>query len=199
MATARSCPRRRREEANIPSPCRPCRSIRSSRWRRQPAGRSGSSSTSSATEASRKDILARAASRELQRAGPHRRLQVLGQRHRDIKNGMTVPPEIRLGMSSTSRPGRPGSSASSEAKARFSENVGPREGHGERQLAGAWTNEQFDPALSWKDVEWIKKIWPGKLIIKGILDRRRRQDRGQARRRRHRGVEPWRASARGAA
>src|SRR5262249_59730673 len=33
-----------------------------------------------------------------------------------------------------------------------------------------WTNEQFDPALNWKDVEWIKKVWPGKLIIKGILD-----------------------------
>ena len=33
-----------------------------------------------------------------------------------------------------------------------------------------WTNEQFDPALNWKDVEWIKKIWPGKIIIKGILD-----------------------------
>ena len=33
-----------------------------------------------------------------------------------------------------------------------------------------WTNQQFDPALNWKDIEWIKKVWPGKIIIKGILD-----------------------------
>ena len=46
----------------------------------------------------------------------------------------------------------------------------PRARRGERQLAGAVDQDQFDPALNWKDVEWIKKYWPGKLVIKGILD-----------------------------
>ena len=98
-------------------------------------------------------------------------LQVLGQRHRDIRNGMTVPPEFRLKniIDIATKPGW----ALSILKGK-SRNFGNLAGHvkGMEDVASLaqWTNNQFDPALNWKDVEWIKKIWPGKLIIKGILD-----------------------------
>ena len=98
-------------------------------------------------------------------------LQVLGQRHRDIRNGMTVPPKLRLGniLDIASKPGW--ALGVLRAKRR---NFGNLAGHVKGmenvgELAG-WVAEQFDPALSWKDVEWIRSIWPGKLVIKGILD-----------------------------
>ena len=99
-------------------------------------------------------------------------LQVLGQRHRDIKNGMTVPPEIRIKniIDIATKPAwaleHPDGQAQDLRQSRR-----PREGHGQRQFARRnGSADQFDPALNWKDVEWIKKIWPGKLILKGILD-----------------------------
>jgi L-lactate dehydrogenase (cytochrome) len=98
-------------------------------------------------------------------------LQVLGQRHRDIHNGMTVPP--RIGLSTI---------AHVLSKPAWIAGVlfGKRKTFGNVQgrIAGTehlssymdWINSQFDQALSWDDVAWIKKHWPGKLIIKGILD-----------------------------
>ncbi|AGK57873.1 FMN-dependent alpha-hydroxy acid dehydrogenase [Hyphomicrobium denitrificans 1NES1] len=98
-------------------------------------------------------------------------LQVLGQRHRDIHNGMTVPPRIR-----------PQTIAHILSKPAWVAGVflGKRKTFGNVQgrIAGTehlssymdWINSQFDQALSWDDVAWIKERWPGKLIIKGILD-----------------------------
>jgi L-lactate dehydrogenase (cytochrome) len=84
---------------------------------------------------------------------------------------MTVPPEIRLNnvIDIASKPAW----AFSILRGR-SKTFGNLAGHvkdmeGVTSLA-QWTNSQFDPALNWRDVEWIKKTWPGKLIIKGILD-----------------------------
>ena len=98
-------------------------------------------------------------------------LQVLGQRHRDVKNGLTVPPELRLGtaLSIASKPAWALSVLGGKRKT-----FGNLAGH----VAGAegaislskWTAEQFDQALSWKDVEWVQSLWPGKLILKGIFD-----------------------------
>ena len=98
-------------------------------------------------------------------------LQILGQRHKDLKNGLSAPPKptlstllnlatkVRwgLGMLGTKRRG-------------FGNIVGHAKGVNDMGNLGAWTAEQFDPALNWGDVEWIKKRWGGKLILKGIQD-----------------------------
>jgi L-lactate dehydrogenase (cytochrome) len=118
-----------------------------------------------------KDILARVANVGCNALVLTVDLQVLGQRHRDIKNGMTVPPEIRLDnlIDIASKPAWAFSILRGKSKT-FGNLAGHVKGmEGVTSLA-QWTNSQFDPALNWKDVEWIKKTWPGKLIIKGILD-----------------------------
>ena len=98
-------------------------------------------------------------------------LQVLGQRHRDIKNGMTVPPEIRIKniIDIATKPAWAWSVLNGKRKT-FGNLAGHVKGMENVNSLAQWTNEQFDPALNWKDVEWIKNIWPGKLILKGILD-----------------------------
>jgi L-lactate dehydrogenase (cytochrome) len=98
-------------------------------------------------------------------------LQVLGQRHADIRNGMTVPPEIRLHniLDIATKPawalsilrGKRTTFGNLEGRVPGMEDV--------NSLAG-WIAGQFDSALNWKDVDWIRSLWPGKLIIKGILD-----------------------------
>jgi L-lactate dehydrogenase (cytochrome) len=98
-------------------------------------------------------------------------LQVLGQRHRDIRNGMTVPPEMRLGnIIDIARKPRWALSILKSKSKTFGNLAGHIEGMEDVTSLAQWTNSQFDPALNWKDVEWIKKVWPGKIIIKGILD-----------------------------
>ena len=98
-------------------------------------------------------------------------LQVLGQRHRDIKNGMTVPPEIRVKniIDIATKPAWAWSVLNGKRKT-FGNLAGHVKGMENVNSLGTWIQSQFDPALSWKDVEWIKSIWPGKLILKGILD-----------------------------
>jgi L-lactate dehydrogenase (cytochrome) len=98
-------------------------------------------------------------------------LQVLGQRHRDIKNGMTVPPQIRLKnvIDVAGKPAWAWSILKGKRKT-FGNLAGHVKGMENVTQLSQWTAQQFDPALNWKDVEWIKSIWPGKLIIKGLLD-----------------------------
>jgi L-lactate dehydrogenase (cytochrome) len=99
-------------------------------------------------------------------------LQVIGQRHRDIKNGMTVPPEIRLSnlIDIGTKPAWALSVLRGKRKT-FGNIAGHYPGmNSDLTVLSKWTAEQFDPTLTWKDVEWIKSIWPGKLILKGILD-----------------------------
>lgn len=98
-------------------------------------------------------------------------LQVLGQRHVDIKNGLSVPPALKV-RNLINMATRPGWVFSVLSGKRWT--FGNLEGHvkgmeGVRSLA-QWVATQFDETLSWKDVEWIRSLWPGKLIIKGILD-----------------------------
>ena len=99
-------------------------------------------------------------------------LQILAQRHKDIRNGLSAPPKMTpknivdmairprwcLGMLGTPR-------------RTFRNIVGHAKGVGDLSSLGSWTSEQFDPRLSWSDVEWIRKQWGGKLILKGILDK----------------------------
>ena len=98
-------------------------------------------------------------------------LQILGQRHRDIKNGMTAPPRLTiknlinmalhprwcLGMLGT-------------RNYQFGNVIGHAKGVGDLTSLGAWSAEQLDPTLSWDDIAWIKSLWPGNLILKGIMD-----------------------------
>jgi L-lactate dehydrogenase (cytochrome) len=98
-------------------------------------------------------------------------LQVLGQRHCDIRNGMTVPPEIRLGnlIDIATKPAWAVSILRGKRKT-FGNLAGHVKGMENVKSLAQWTADQFDPTLSWKDVEWVKSLWPGKLILKGILD-----------------------------
>ena len=118
-----------------------------------------------------KDLLMRAAAAKCSALVLTVDLQVLGQRHRDIRNGMTVPPEFRLKniIDIAGKPGWLWSIMRSRSKT-FGNLAGHVKGMENVSSLAQWTNQQFDPALNWKDLEWIKKVWPGKLIIKGILD-----------------------------
>ena len=98
-------------------------------------------------------------------------LQILGQRHRDIKNGMTVPPELRLGnlIDIATKPAWALGILRGKRKI-FGNIAGHIKGMENVNSLTQWISGQFDPRLNWKDVEWIKSLWPGKLILKGILD-----------------------------
>lgn len=98
-------------------------------------------------------------------------LQVLGQRHKDIRNGLSAPPKPTLAnlINLMTKPrwclGMLGTRRRS-----FGNIVGHAQGVGDLSSLSSWTAEQFDPGLSWADVEWVKKRWGGKLILKGIMD-----------------------------
>jgi len=98
-------------------------------------------------------------------------LQILGQRHRDIKNGMTVPPEIRLKnvIDIATKPAWAWSILNGKRKT-FGNLAGHVKGMEDVNSLSQWTAQQFDPTLNWRDIEWVKSLWPGKLILKGIMD-----------------------------
>jgi L-lactate dehydrogenase (cytochrome) len=98
-------------------------------------------------------------------------LQVLGQRHCDLRNGMTVPPKITLNnlIDITSKP-RWALSVWRGKRKTFGNLAGHVRGMENVRSLAQWTAGQFDPSLSWKDVEWIRDLWPGTLVLKGLLD-----------------------------
>ena len=98
-------------------------------------------------------------------------LQILGQRHKDLKNGLSAPPKPTLAnlINLATKPrwclgmlGTP--------RRQFGNIVGHVKGVDDMGSLSDWTAKQFDPALSWDDVAWIKQRWGGKLILKGIQD-----------------------------
>src|SRR5258706_568972 len=98
-------------------------------------------------------------------------LQIQGQRHRDLKNGLAVPPRLTLstffdilrkpGWALNVLRGRRKSFGNLEGRIPDAKSL---------TTLSQWIAGQFDPTLSWKDVEWVKKLWGGKLVLKGILD-----------------------------
>jgi L-lactate dehydrogenase (cytochrome) len=98
-------------------------------------------------------------------------LQVIGQRHQDIKNGMTVPPEWSLSklIDFASKPAWVAGVLRGKRRS-FGNIVGHVKGTEDLTKLSEWTASQFDTSLNWKDIDWIRSIWPGKLILKGILD-----------------------------
>ena len=98
-------------------------------------------------------------------------LQILGQRHKDIRNGMSAPPKLTV-PNIINLMGKPRwcYHMMKTKRRTFGNIVGHAKNVTDLSSLGAWTAEQFDPRLSWDDVAWIKKRWGGKLIIKGLLD-----------------------------
>jgi L-lactate dehydrogenase (cytochrome) len=98
-------------------------------------------------------------------------LQILGQRHKDLRNGLSAPPRMTIAnmIDLAIRPRWCMSMLRTERRT-FRNIVGHAKGVDSLTSLHSWTHEQFDPALSWKDVAWIKERWGGKLILKGILD-----------------------------
>jgi L-lactate dehydrogenase (cytochrome) len=98
-------------------------------------------------------------------------LQVIGQRHQDIKNGMTVPPEWSLSklVDFATKPSWVAGVLRGKRRT-FGNLAGHLKVSEDITALSTWINSQFDTSLNWKDVEWIRSIWPGKLILKGILD-----------------------------
>src|SRR5580765_8391641 len=98
-------------------------------------------------------------------------LQVQGQRHQDLKNGLAVPPKLTFGtfMDVLFKPSWMLNVMTSKRKS-FGNLEGRIPNAGSLTTLSQWISGQFDPTLSWKDVEWVKKLWGGKLVLKGILD-----------------------------
>jgi len=98
-------------------------------------------------------------------------LQILGQRHKDIKNGLTTPPKPTLAniVNLLTKPrwclGMLGAT-----RRNFGNLVGHVEGLTNTASLSEWSSRQLDPTLNWDDVEWVKRRWGGKLVLKGILD-----------------------------
>lgn len=97
-------------------------------------------------------------------------LQILGQRHKDIKNGMSVPPKLTLAnlIDLATKPAW--AMRALMGRKTFGNLAGHVKGSKNIVTLSEWTASQFDPSLSWDDVAWIKQEWGGKLILKGILD-----------------------------
>ena len=97
-------------------------------------------------------------------------LQILGQRHKDIKNGMSVPPKLTLAniMDLATKPAW--ALRALGGRKTFGNLAGHVKGSKNILTLSEWTASQFDPTLSWEDVAWVKQEWGGKLILKGILD-----------------------------
>ena len=98
-------------------------------------------------------------------------LQILGQRHRDLKNGLSAPPKpTLLNLLDLATKPRWCMNMLGTPRRKFGNIFGHVKGVDDMSSLGEWTNGQFDPTLNWNDVEWVKKRWGGKLILKGIQD-----------------------------
>jgi L-lactate dehydrogenase (cytochrome) len=98
-------------------------------------------------------------------------LQILGQRHKDLKNGLSAPPKLTLkNMINIASKPRWALGMLGTPRRQFGNIVGHVSGVADMSSLSSWTASQFDPCLNWGDVEWIQKRWGGKLILKGIQD-----------------------------
>lgn len=98
-------------------------------------------------------------------------LQVMGQRYKDIKNGLSIPPKITIGNLINILTKINWCLRIIKTKRRnFGNIVGHHKDVSDVNSLSKWIAEQFDPTLSWKDLEWIKKIWGKNLVVKGIMD-----------------------------
>jgi L-lactate dehydrogenase (cytochrome) len=98
-------------------------------------------------------------------------LQVLGQRHKDIKNGMTAPPKLTLkNIADMATKPRWCLGMLGTRRHQFGNIVGHVTGVADMSSLSSWTAQQFDPRLDWNDVAWVRRLWDGPLILKGVMD-----------------------------
>jgi L-lactate dehydrogenase (cytochrome) len=98
-------------------------------------------------------------------------LQIIGQRHKDIRNGLSAPPKLTIAnMINMATKPRWCLGMLGTKRREFGNIVGHVSGVDDMSSLSAWTNSQFDQSLTWDDVEWVKNQWDGPLILKGILD-----------------------------
>jgi L-lactate dehydrogenase (cytochrome) len=117
------------------------------------------------------DLIARAAAAKCSALVVTLDLNVLGQRHCDVKNGLTVPPEITLAnlLDIATKPAWVLSVLNGKRKT-FGNLAGHVKGMESVNSLATWVSQQFDPTFTWNDIAWIRSLWPGKIVIKGILD-----------------------------
>lgn len=98
-------------------------------------------------------------------------LQVLGQRHKDLKNGMTAPPKLLLRnlFNLATKPAWCLAMARTRRRG-FGNLIGHVKGVEDSSSLMEWIKKQFDPRLSWQDVDWIRRQWGGRVVLKGIMD-----------------------------
>ena len=98
-------------------------------------------------------------------------LSIMGQRHKDIRNGLSTPPRMTLRnlleMAAKPRWSLPMLGTRNRT---FGNVVGHVPGVESLRTLGAWSSEQLDPSLDWDDVKWVRDQWPGRFILKGIMD-----------------------------
>ncbi|MDE3122639.1 MAG: alpha-hydroxy-acid oxidizing protein [Paracoccaceae bacterium] len=98
-------------------------------------------------------------------------LQILGQRHKDLKNGLSAPPKLTIPTMLNLATKWGWGIEMLQTKRRFFGNiVGHAKGVGDASSLSSWTSEQFDPQLDWSKIQRIREMWGGKIILKGILD-----------------------------
>ena len=118
-----------------------------------------------------RDLIARAAAAKCSALMVTMDLTMLGQRHCDIKNGLSVPPEITLAnlLDVATKPAWALSVLRAKRKT-FGNLAGHIAGMNDVSKLATWVSKQFDPTLNWRDLEWIRELWPGRIIIKGVMD-----------------------------
>jgi L-lactate dehydrogenase (cytochrome) len=118
-----------------------------------------------------RDLIARAAAAKCSALMVTMDLTMLGQRHCDIKNGLSVPLEITLAnlLDVATKPAWALSVLRGKRKT-FGNLAGHIKGMDNIDKLATWVSKQFDPTLSWRDLEWIRDLWPGRIIIKGLMD-----------------------------
>ncbi|HTZ54632.1 MAG TPA: alpha-hydroxy acid oxidase [Candidatus Acidoferrum sp.] len=118
-----------------------------------------------------RDLIARAAAAKCSALMVTMDLTMLGQRHCDVKNGLSVPPEITFAnvLDVASKPYW-GLSVLRGKRKTFGNLAGHIKGMDSITSLASWVSKQFDPTLNWRDLEWIRELWPGRIIIKGVMD-----------------------------
>jgi L-lactate dehydrogenase (cytochrome) len=118
-----------------------------------------------------KDMIARARATKVSTLMVTMDFNMLGQRHSDIKNGLTVPPKVTFSnlVDVATKPRWALSVARGKRKT-FGNLAGRISGMENVTTLASWVSKQFDPSLNWRDIAWIRELWPGPIVIKGVLD-----------------------------
>jgi L-lactate dehydrogenase (cytochrome) len=118
-----------------------------------------------------RDMIARARASKVSTLMVTMDFNMLGARHSDVKNGMTVPPKLTLSnlLDVSTKPTWAISVLRGKRKT-FGNLAGRISGMDNVTTLASWVSKQFDPTLNWSDIAWIRELWPGPIVVKGVLD-----------------------------